>query len=78
MERYLLLNDEINRDIDFLADRKEEIRKAIDALPDERYRSAVEMYYLRRMTSEQIGRRLGYDARHIRRFLKAALEQIKL
>ena len=78
MERYVLLRDEINRDIDSLVDRKEEIRKAIDALPDERHRSALEMYYLRGMTSEQIGRRLGYDTRHIRRFLKTALELIKL
>ena len=78
MERYLLLREEINRDIDLLADRKEEIRKAIDALPDERYRSAVEMFYLRGMTSEQIGKRMGYDPRHIRRFLKKALELIRL
>ena len=59
-------------------ERKEEIRKAIDALPDERYRSAVEMFYLRGMTSEQIGKRMGYDPRHIRRFLKKALELIRL
>ena len=78
MERYILLRDEINRDIDRLADEKEQIRHAIDALPDERWRSAVEMFYLRGMTAEQIGKRLGYDPRHIRRFLKKALETIRL
>ena len=44
MEKYLLLRDEINADIDVLADLKKEICASIDALPNEKHRTILEKY----------------------------------
>ncbi len=73
MGRYLALRDEINADIDRLADLKQEIRALIDSLPDETGRSVLEMHYLRGMTFGEIGDAVGYSPRHIRRIEKKAL-----
>ena len=46
MEKFILLRDEINADIDRLVDLKTEIMHVIDALPDEDCRYVLEEHFL--------------------------------
>jgi RNA polymerase sigma factor (sigma-70 family) len=77
MQRYLLLRDEINADIDRLADLKEEIRRMIEALPNEKYRVVLEKHYLGGLTYAQIGREIGYHKITVARLVKEALEKME-
>ncbi len=78
MEKYLLLRDEINADIDRLVDMKTEICAAIDALQEEKHRAVLEKYYLQGMTCKGIGEELGYDTHHVFRLKREALEILKI
>ena len=77
MQRYLLLRDEINADIDRLADLKEEIRRMIETLPDEKYRVVLEKHYLNGLTYAQIGREIGYHKITVAKLVKEALEKME-
>ena len=78
MEKYLLLRDEINADIDALADLKKEICASIDALPIEKHRTILEKYYLQGMTCKEIGDELGYELHHVAKLKKEALDLLKI
>ena len=75
MEKYLLLRDEINADIDRLIDLKTEICKAIDSLPEEKHRNVLERFYLQGMTNWEIADELGYNERTVYK-LKLQAEKI--
>ena len=77
MQRYLLLRDEINADIDRLADLKEEIRRMIETLPNEKYRVVLEKHYLNGLTYAQIGREIGYHKITVAKLVKEALEKME-
>lgn len=77
MERVLALREEVNTEIDRLVELKKAIYAAIDALPEERYRSVVEKHYLEGMTYEEIGRELGYHPNAVYRILRRALASMK-
>ena len=78
MEKFLLLRDEINADIDRLVDLKTEIRRAIDALPEEKYRYVLEQHYLNGISYGQIGDVLGYHEKHVERIAKKGLSLLKV
>ena len=81
MEKYLLLRDEINADIDRLIDLKTEICKAIDSLPEEKHRNVLERFYLQGMTNREIADELGYNERTVYKLKLQAeknLENLKL
>ena len=81
MEKYLLLRDEINADIDRLVDMKTEICAAIDALPEEKHRNVLERFYLQGMTNREIADELGYNERTVYKLKLQAeknLENLKL
>ena len=78
MEKYLLLRDEINEDLNRLIDLKSEIYAAIDALPVEKYRGVLEKFYLLGMTLKEIGRDMGYEKHYVARMKKKALRMIQL
>ena len=76
MEKYTLLRDEINADIDRLVDLKTEIMHVIDALPDEDSRYVLEEFYLQGKTLCTIGDEMGYTKHYVYELKKKALEII--
>ena len=78
MEKYLLLRDEINADIDRLIDLKTEICNAIDSLPKEKHRNVLERFYLQGMSCREIGGELGYDTHYVLRLKREALKLLKI
>ncbi len=76
MEKYTLLRDEINADIDRLVDLKTEIMHVIDALPDEDCRYVLEEFYLQGKTLCTIGDEMGYTKHYVYELKKKALEII--
>ena len=58
MTKYVLLEEEINRQIDALVDLKEEIRSVIEQLPDDTEKNVLEMFYLENKTMKEIGEEL--------------------
>ena len=73
MEKFILLRDEINADIDRLVDLKTEIREVIDAVPDTDLRLILEERYLNWKPWEQIAVSLGYNLRYIHKLHRQAL-----
>ena len=65
-------------DIDRLVDLKTEIRGAIDALPEEKYRYVLEQHYLNGISYGQIGDVLGYHEKHVERIAKKGLSLLKV
>ena len=78
MEKYILLRDEINADIDALVDLKTEIMKVIDAVPDEDCRCVLEKYYLQGRTLRTIGEEIGYDKDYVYQLKRKALSMVQI
>ena len=78
MEKYLLLRDEINADIDRLVDLKTEIMKVIDAVPDEDCRCVLEKHFLQGKSYTVIGQEMGYARLTIIRLSKKAIDFVRL
>ncbi|MBP3209466.1 MAG: hypothetical protein J6M64_06150 [Oscillospiraceae bacterium] len=78
MEKYILLRDEINADIDRLVDLKTEIMHVIDALPDEDCRYVLEEHFLRGKSYTVIAEELSYTSRNVKYILKKALTKLKI
>ena len=78
MEKYLLLRDEINRDIDRLVDLKTEIMKVIDAVPDEDCRCVLEKHFLQGKSYTVIGLEMKYDKDYVYKKIKKALKKIQI
>ena len=73
MEKYLLLRDEINTDIDRLVDLKSEIMKVIDAVPDEDCRCVLEKHFLQGKSYTVIGLEMKYDKDYVYKKIKKAM-----
>ena len=78
MQRYLLLRDEINADIDALVDLKTEIMKVIDAVPDEDCRYVLEEHFLQGKSYTIIADELSYSLRSVKYLVKKALTMLKI
>ena len=76
MEKYLLLRDEINADIDRLVDLKTEIMKVIDAVPDEDCRCVLEKHFLQGKSYTVIGQEMGYTGHYVSEKCRKALEKV--
>ena len=78
MEKYLLLRDEINTDIDRLVDLQTEIMKVIDAVPDEDDRCVLEKHFLQGKSYTVIGQEMEYDKDYVYKKIKKALKKIQI
>ncbi len=65
---------QINAEIDALVDTARNIKKIIETMGDERYRSLLEMRYVNLWTFERIAHEMGYDYRHTLRLHGEALQ----
>ncbi len=64
--RIWALEEEINGEIDRLVDLKTEVRRRIEAIPDERYKTILSAKYLCYQTWEQIADGMGFqDVRNV-------------
>lgn len=78
IEKILLLEEKIDREIDTLVDLKQQMRDVIAAVPDTDERMVLRYRYIHNLTWEQIGNELNADARTIRRWHGSALVHVAL
>lgn len=78
IEKILLLEEKIDREIDTLVDLKQQMRDVIAAVPDTDERMVLRYRYIHNLTWEQIGNELNADARTIRRWHGSALVHVVL
>ncbi len=78
VEKILMLEEKINREIDILVDFKEQMRDVIASVPDTDERMVLRYRYIHNLTWEQIGNELNADARTIRRWHGNALLHVVL
>lgn len=78
IEKILMLEEKINREIDTLVDLKQQMREVIAAVPDTDERMVLRYRYIHNLTWEQIGNELNADARTIRRWHGSALVHVVL
>ena len=78
MEKYLLLREEINADIDNYVGLKTEIQSVIDTLPDETWRYVLEKHFLQGKSYSEIGDEMGYHKNTIGKIAKKALANLKI
>ena len=78
MEKILLLEEKINREIDALVDLKSQMRDVIAAVQDTDERMVLRYRYIHNLTWEQIGNELHADARTVRRWHGSALQHVIL
>ena len=78
MEKILLLEEKINREIDALVDLKSQMRDVIAAVQDTDERMVLRYHYIPNLTWEQIGNELNADKSTIRRWHGSALAHVLL
>ena len=78
IEKILLLEEKINREIDMLVDLKSQMRDVIAAVPDMDERMVLRYRYIHNLTWEQIGNELNADKSTIRRWHGSALIHVVL
>ena len=78
IEKILMLEEKINREIDTLVDLKQQMREVIAAVPDTDEPLVLPYRYIHNLTWEQIGNELNADARTIRRWHGSALVHVVL
>ena len=78
MEKILLLEEKINREIDALVDLKSQMRDVIAAVQDTDERMVLRYRYIHNRTWEQIGNELNADKSTIRRWHGSALAHVVL
>ena len=78
MEKYILLRDEINADIDRLLDLKTEIMHVFDALPDEDCRYVLEEHFIQGKSYTVIAEELCYTPRNVKYIGKKGMEMLKI
>ena len=78
IEKILLLEEKINREIDMLVDLKSQMRDVIAAVPDTDERMVLRYRYIHNLTWEQIGNELNADKSTIRRWHGSALTHVVL
>ena len=78
IEKILLQEERINREIDTLVDLKEQMRDVIEAVPNTDERMVLRYRYVHNLTWEQIGAEMNADARTVRRWHGSALLHVIL
>ena len=78
MEKIILLEEKINREIDALVDLKSQMRDVIAAVQDTDERMVLRYRYIHNLTWEQIGNELNADKSTIRRWHGSALAHVVL
>lgn len=78
IEKILLLEEKINREIGTLVDLKSQMREVIAAVPDTDERMVLRYRYIHNLTWEQIGNELNADKSTIRRWHGSALTHVVL
>ena len=78
LEKILLLEEKINREIDALVDLKSQMRDVIAAVQDTDERMVLRYRYIHNLTWEQIGNELNADKSTIRRWHGSALAHVVL
>ena len=78
LERVEEMQEQINREIDKLADLRQQIMDVIGQVDGEELRMVLVYRYLEGMTLEKIGDMFYVDKSTIKRWLKIAMEQITL
>ena len=69
--KLVALEDEINDLVDLYVDRKQEVVKMLERLPEREY-GVMHRYYIRGMTWEQVAEDVGYCTTQVWRIRKAA------
>ena len=69
---------EINAKIDKLVEKRLEIEKAIDAVPDARYREILTRRYLLHQAWDLISEQMGYSLSHLYKLHGSALQKISV
>ena len=78
MAKYVMLKEQIDKEIDALIELKEEIWSVIEQLPGVTDKNVLEMYYLENKSFPQIGKELGYQPASVRRIAAAAVKKIRI
>ena len=78
MEKYLMLRDEVNADIDRLIDLKQEIQAVIDRLDNEDERTVLEEHYLHGKKYEDIAQEKGYHWNSVSKICMRAVKKIEI
>lgn len=76
--RVMELEERLNREIDELAEKRQEIELAVNAVPDEVQREVLTRRYLLYQKWEDIAREMGYTKRRIFQIHGNALKNISL
>ena len=78
IEKIIMMEKKIDREIDLLVDLKSQIRDVIAAVPDTDERMVLRYRYIHNLTWEQIGNELNADKSTIRRWHGSALLHVVL
>ncbi len=78
IEKVLMLEEQINREIDALVALKEQMRGVITAVTDTDERLVLRYRYIHNMTWEQIGDKLKADRTTVYRWHKRGLAHVQL
>lgn len=73
----VMLSQEIDRLIDQYVDKKQEVLKVLEQLPETDY-AVLHRYYIRGMTIEKIAEDMDYCERQILRIKKKALQNLEV
>lgn len=76
--RVMELEERLNREIDELTAKRQEIELVVNAVPDEVQREVLTRRYLLYQKWEVIAEEMGYSERHIRRLHGYALKNMSL
>lgn len=76
LEKVMLLEESINKEIDLYVDLKKQIRTVIDTVEDTDERLVLKFRYIHNYTWEQIGTELRADSRTVRRWHGNALTHV--
>jgi len=78
VEKILLLEEKINREIDMLVELKSQLREVIAAVPDPNERMVLRYRYIQDLTWEEIGNELRADRTTVYRWHNMALRHVVL
>ena len=78
MEKYILLEEEIDRQIDELTQKKEEIEKVISRLSDYKARTVLLRRYINGVSYEQIADDYGYTKSYVCYLARNAIPKLKI
>lgn len=76
-DQYMDLERLLDEQIDTLYDKKQQVYKAIQKIPEAKYRVILGYYYLDGLTAEQVAEKMGYESRQFYRTLQEAKKILK-